>query len=34
MYKFTNQTTEVNNVDIDLRKEAEGLIKEFSISIL
>ena len=28
MYKFTNQTTEVSNVDIDLRKEAEGLIKE------
>ena len=34
MYKFTNQTTEVNNVDIDLRKEAEGLTKEFSINIL
>ena len=28
MYKFTNQTTEVNNVDIDLRKNIEGLTKE------
>lgn len=34
MYKFTNQTTEVNNVSINLRQEASSLSKEFSISVL
>ena len=34
MYKFTDKNTEVNNVDIDLRKETESLTNEFGISIL
>lgn len=34
MYKFTNKTTEINNVNINLRQESANLMKEFSINIL
>lgn len=34
MYKFTDKRTEVNNVDIDMRRNAEGLINEFGINVL
>lgn len=34
MYKFTDQETEVRNVDIDLRHEADVLTQEFGIDIL
>lgn len=34
MYKFTDETAEVNNVDIDMRLNADGLISEFGIQVL
>lgn len=34
MYKFTNQTSEVKNVEIDLRKESTSLTDTFGINLL
>ena len=34
MYKFTDKKSEVNNVDIDMRRNADGLIGEFGIDVL
>lgn len=34
MYEFTDKRTEMWNVDIDLRYESDGLIKEFGIDVL
>lgn len=34
MYKFTNQTAEINNVDIDMRYESDMLTNTFGIDIL
>lgn len=34
MYNFTSKTSEVNNVNIDLRKEAHSLISEFGFDLL
>lgn len=34
MYKFTDNKAELNNVDIDMRRNAEGLIHEFGINVL
>lgn len=34
MYKFTDKISEVNNVEIDMRRNADSLIKEFGIDVL
>lgn len=34
MYKFTNTISEVNNVEINLRRESEMLTEEFGIDVL
>ena len=34
MYKFTDKTSEVKNVEINMRQEANSLINEFGINVL
>lgn len=34
MYKFTDKISEMNNVEIDMRRNANGLINEFGINVL
>ena len=34
MYKFTDKESEVRNVEINLRHEAETLTNEFGINVL
>lgn len=34
MYKFTDKKSEVNNVAIDMRRNADGLVQEFGIDVL